>query len=338
MVDFANPCDYDSWTRTRLFYWSLGAYGSTHVYTWADSYESAEEEMLEWVDDNAPGLLHWVETEEDEVDMIMVGHTTLEHGNAIPSWEVHVREVTGDTRKRAVAASRAICERDDAPNLPALQDNPSPKSGYAYQLEKRRGSWNRAPDDAWETVMFTPTDGRAMLLGRRHIDGSEVNVWSIKTANGRSKIIAQTTVMTGRLLANQTGAAPWILGAILVGGVFWWLTRAKPASAAPAKPPCPITEPILASYVKTKPTTYKLYLPPDHVTTPVAAWPPAKPEYLANPNEHAFSLVDCGFYRWDGTKWVSDETENVALAKHIDASVVKGPRMLSAHPASSFLP
>jgi len=259
MVDFANPCDYDSWQRTRLFYWSLGAYGSTHVYTWADSYESAEEEMLEWVDDHAPGLLHQVETEEDEVDMIMVGHTTLEHGNAIPSWEVHVREVTGDTRKRAIATSKAICEREDAPNLPALQ-------------------------------------------------------------------------------ANRSGIAPLVVGALVAGGLAWWFLKSKEAKAStPNKQACPITLEMLTSYVKTKPTNYKLYLPPDTNTQPVAAWPPAKPDYLANPNEHAFSLVDCGFYKWDGTKWVSDEAENTALATYLKATVVKGPPMLAGHPASLFL-
>jgi len=283
MVDFANPCDYDSWQRTHLFYWSLGAYGSTHVYTWADSYESAEETMLEWVDDNAPGLLSTIGEaelresaqelgieydpqdiddriiEHAEQDMIIVGHTTLKHGNAIPSWEVHVREVTGDTRKRAIATSKAICERDDAPNLPALQ-------------------------------------------------------------------------------ANRSGIAPLVVGALVAGGLAWWFLKSKEAKAStPTKQACPITLEMLTSYVKTKPTNYKLYLPPDTSTQPVAAWPPAKPDYLANPNEHAFSLVDCGFYKWDGTKWVSDEAENTALATYLKATVVKGPPMLAGHPTSLFL-
>jgi len=183
--------------------------------------------------------------------------------------------------------------------------------------------------------MITPRHtSHYMWVGRRHIDGAEVNVWD--DAHGR-RYIAQTTVMTGRLLENQSDATLPTVIVIAVAGLVWWLTRTKPASAAPAKQPCPITEPILASYVKTKPTTYKLYLPPDHVTTPVAAWPPAKADYLANPNEHAFSLVDCGFYKWDGTKWVSDDAENQALAKHIGANIVKGPPMLSGHPADMFM-
>jgi hypothetical protein len=118
----ANPCDAPGLLygdNEGLFYWSLGAYGSTHVYTWADSYESAEEIMLEWVDDNAPGLLSWAESEEDEVDMIVVGHTTLKHGNVMPSWEVHVNEVHGKKREAIKRLSQIYCEDEGPLPLPA---------------------------------------------------------------------------------------------------------------------------------------------------------------------------------------------------------------------------
>jgi len=154
-LPIANPCDAPGLLygdRQGLFYWSLGAYGNTHVYTWADSYESAEEEMLEWVDDNAPGLLHWIgqkeleEAAEDlgldwkqaeadmrdgvsdrdaskiiehaEADMIIVGHTTLKHGNAIPSWEVHVDEVHGKKREAIKRLSQILCEDEGPLPLP----------------------------------------------------------------------------------------------------------------------------------------------------------------------------------------------------------------------------
>jgi len=124
-----------------------------------------------------------------------------------------------------------------------LQENanrPRPLSGYAYQLEKRQGSWNHSPDDAWNTVMFTPGDHRAMYLGRRHIDGSEVNVWSVKTANGRSKTIAQTTVMTGRQGLQANVAQPkWLMPALIGGaiaaGLLVFANSTKGASAPTKK-------------------------------------------------------------------------------------------------------
>ncbi len=145
-VPIANPCDAPGLLygdRQTLFYWSLGAYGDKHVYVWADSYESAEEEMLEWVDDHAPGLLStvgeedyknaaeelgvdWDPSEPDdeviqkaEADMIMVSHTTLEHGNAIPSWEVHVNEVHGKKREAIKRLSQVYCEDEGPLPLPS---------------------------------------------------------------------------------------------------------------------------------------------------------------------------------------------------------------------------
>jgi hypothetical protein len=139
-----------------------------------------------------------------------------------------------------------------------------------------------------------------------------------------------------RLLENQGSAAPFVIGAIAVGGLLWWLLRSKPASAEPAPVLCPITEAMLTAYVKTKPTDYKLYLPPER-TQPVATWPPPKPDYLTQQNVHTFSIVDCGFYKWDGKKWVSDDAENQALAKYIGATTVKGVPRLNGHPADLFM-
>jgi hypothetical protein len=117
VAPIANPCDYD-WTR-ELYYFSLGAYGSTHVYVWANSADDAMEEMVEWVDDNAPGLLSWSESEEDEVDMYVVGHTTLEHGNVMPSWEIHFDEVTGKKKAAVKRLSQIECEDEGPLPLPS---------------------------------------------------------------------------------------------------------------------------------------------------------------------------------------------------------------------------
>lgn len=81
-----------------LWRFNLGAYGNTVVFVWADSADSAMELISEWVDDNMPGMLSWCEDEEDEVDMYVVGHTTLKHGNCIPSWEINFTEVPKKSR------------------------------------------------------------------------------------------------------------------------------------------------------------------------------------------------------------------------------------------------
>ncbi len=137
----ANACDYD-WTD-ELYYFSLGAYGSTHVYVWANSADDAMEEMVEWVDDNAPGLLSTIgeaelrESAEElgieydpedvdyqiiehaEQDMYVVGHTTLKHGNAMPSWEIHFNEVTGKKKEAVKRLSEIECLDEGPLPLPA---------------------------------------------------------------------------------------------------------------------------------------------------------------------------------------------------------------------------
>lgn len=109
-----NPSDHD-WKDelTRLWF---GAYGTTKLYYW-DNLEDGFEAAVEWADDHAPGLLStvdladyknaaeeegikwkksWPDFEDEqfervvqaaEADMTMIGHTTLTHGNAVPSFE-----------------------------------------------------------------------------------------------------------------------------------------------------------------------------------------------------------------------------------------------------------
>jgi len=139
-------------------------------------------------------------------------------------------------------------------------------------------------------------------------------------------------------LQENPSALPWIIGGgLLAAGIWWWMSRDTEAKAeTPSALPCPITDAMLTTYVKSKPTTYKLYVPPDK-TQPVAQWPAPKADYVSNKNAHTFSTVDCGFYKWNGTKWVSDDAENAALAKFVGASVTKGTPALNGHPADFFM-
>lgn len=114
----------------------FGAYGDTQVAILGCglSLEDALEEAFEWLDDYAPGTLHtigeadyelaaaelgvsWAPqrvsdddisrvTERAETDMTMCSHTTLKHGNCIPSWEWHVNEITGSALEELCAAAR----------------------------------------------------------------------------------------------------------------------------------------------------------------------------------------------------------------------------------------
>ncbi len=88
--------------------------------------------------------------------------------------------------------------KSSAPMLPAYSPNPGsgpvPQSGYAYEYAGR--NWRSTKDDNWDTVMISP-DGAFKFVGRRRIDGSEVNVWK-----WRGKHVAQTVVLTGRASAN----------------------------------------------------------------------------------------------------------------------------------------
>lgn len=102
-------------------YLMWAGYG-TKLFVWADSFESAFEEMVEWLDDNAPGCLtriNWDEAAQDagyeswadaeakldedeleelrqsaESDLTVVGHTTLTNGDAIASYEWGGNDVT----------------------------------------------------------------------------------------------------------------------------------------------------------------------------------------------------------------------------------------------------
>lgn len=49
-IVIANPCDF-TWHNNLYLMWA-GAYGTDRAYVWADSFDSAFEEFVEWLDNN----------------------------------------------------------------------------------------------------------------------------------------------------------------------------------------------------------------------------------------------------------------------------------------------
>jgi len=126
----ANPDEVDG-GPSRLWRVTFGAYGSTHVYAWADSLEDAFEVAVEYLDDEGLCGHFTILTEEDyaaaaeeldrewdpaspdfevmehaEADLTPIGWTTLEcarrgGGSAfVPSWEWTARQVRGAERQQ----------------------------------------------------------------------------------------------------------------------------------------------------------------------------------------------------------------------------------------------
>lgn len=54
-IVFVNPNDKD-WTEHRYVLW-FGAYGWTRLCVWANSLEDGLDEAVDWIEENAPGLL-----------------------------------------------------------------------------------------------------------------------------------------------------------------------------------------------------------------------------------------------------------------------------------------
>jgi hypothetical protein len=98
-LTFVNPTDRN-WARHR-YVLDFDAYGSTHLCVWANCLEDALDECVDWIADNAPGLLADEQVaeaykgaiaagksedeaqEEAEVDTTCAGNA----GNYLHSWE-----------------------------------------------------------------------------------------------------------------------------------------------------------------------------------------------------------------------------------------------------------
>jgi hypothetical protein len=134
----ANASDH-IWTKSLFLMWA-GDFSTTKVYVWADSFDVAFEVLTEWLDDNAPGRLvsyaeetatldeyrrehgisdeKWLDMQqagdpayevyqaiEEENGWTLIGHTTLDRGGHIPSYEWGGDDVSGEEFERVKLAS-----------------------------------------------------------------------------------------------------------------------------------------------------------------------------------------------------------------------------------------
>lgn len=131
-IQVANRSEFECDHDLKLFRMHAGAYGETRAYVWSDSFESAFESFVEWLDENAPRCLTTVGEDElksaatelgivwpsdpvvsgfyesseferirdlAETDLTAIGHTTLRNGTHIVS-----SEWRGDEIERGSAA------------------------------------------------------------------------------------------------------------------------------------------------------------------------------------------------------------------------------------------
>lgn len=84
-LNIANPHDR-TFTR-QSFVLCFGAYGNLHVLVYADHLEDALDEAVDWLEENAPGMLLDRDDEptndDDAIDLTCAGN----HGRWLPSWE-----------------------------------------------------------------------------------------------------------------------------------------------------------------------------------------------------------------------------------------------------------
>jgi len=132
--------DYRPIGNVTLFEMWLGETGTTWVYVWADSFESAFEELAEWADDNTPGHIvkltiadlksaardrgirwrqGWPDYEDRDFERVvdaaedgltLVGHTTLKHGSYIVSHEWGGQEVDPGSDAWRIVVDRSFAE------------------------------------------------------------------------------------------------------------------------------------------------------------------------------------------------------------------------------------
>lgn len=178
-----NP-DEVAWKDTLFKMWA-GAYGEAVGYVWADHFEDAFEEFVEWLDDNAPGHLvsldeddlkeaardlglkwrgEWPDWEDEdfqrvvehaEVDLTVIGHTTLEHGQYIASWEWGGAEVPENTEEYRIVRERSEEDDADDDDEDELQANPpswvADEETWERAKEEVEPDWDRY-DDPWAVV------------------------------------------------------------------------------------------------------------------------------------------------------------------------------------------
>jgi hypothetical protein len=72
------------------------------------------------------------------------------------------------------------------------------------------------------------------------------------------------------------------------------------------------------------------------VTVPVSQWAAPK-DPNPNPKARFLQSPDCLFYKWDGKQWIVDTKTSEEFIAWANVNVVKGPPMLSGHPADMFM-
>lgn len=128
--------------RVGLYLMWAGAHAPTNVFVWADNFDSAFEEFVEYLDDEAPGLLtkldendlkraaedediewkdSWPDWEDPEFERVaaaaeegytLISHTTLKHGTHIASYEWGGEDVTDD-QAWDIVAERSLAELEE---------------------------------------------------------------------------------------------------------------------------------------------------------------------------------------------------------------------------------
>ncbi len=98
-IVLVNPVD-QSWTNHRYILW-FGAYGTRRLMVWANGLDSALDKCVDWLVENAPGLLRDEAVEENYKEALADGKSEEEaqeyaeqdmtcagnFGNYIASWE-----------------------------------------------------------------------------------------------------------------------------------------------------------------------------------------------------------------------------------------------------------
>ncbi len=225
-VPIANPSELTNSKRLWLF--QFGAAGDTYLYVWNDSEESAFEEAVEWLDENAPGHLtnltekdlraaaadeniRWEPTWPDwddpafahvvqaaEADLTQIGHTTLKHGQYLVSheWafdEVHDKAELLEVALASYEEDKSILDFEYEAFGPEKKD---PEGGIRVEV-------NNGDVDATEWTDI------AAATGADQPEGEEVSKQEVRTD-------LEHLLSSGRHRGTYSGDAGVSLGDVLI--------------------------------------------------------------------------------------------------------------------------
>lgn len=216
-----------------------------------------------------------------------------------------------------------------------LASNPDkriPKHAWSFEEQ----IWNKA----YETAL---AHGESRSDAREYADG-QVRADRDERANAGDSFSDE--------YANNPsdGGAGTLLG-VLIGagliGVVWLAMRSERAEASPApalpppapgggQAPVPLTKKCTSDDALNKFGAAKGYKIWYVEQVPVAQWQPPKPQYLTDPSARAYSVSDCGFYKWTGLAWVPDTALDSELAAWASATTEATP--LSPAPSTPLSP